>query len=305
MPTRRREGRHGFGTLSGLTAVLFWSMTAPVVALAGPIDPFLFVGLEHLIGLGLFVAKWSLARENPIPELRQVPVWFLLAGLAGLPLHELTWVAALQQAPPLEATLIIYLWPLLVVVFTTVALGERLRWHHLAGGVLGLGGIAVMLMGRGLSFEGFVLLPGHFLAIVCALSWSLFAALSARQDHLSANPLAVIFAVSAAFNLGLWMARGAATPPIGSIEIVCGGGLFIMSAYIFWDYGMKHGNAPLIGVVSFLTPVLAAFHLVLLGQARLTEHLLAALILVLAGIGMARYGGRSAAAKLARIHDRA
>ena len=61
-------------------------------------------------------------------------------------------------------------------------------------------------------------------------------------------------------------------------------------AYAMWDFGMKHGNAQLIGVMSFLTPVLTAVYLVALGIAELTPYLVISLLLVVSGIGVAKYG---------------
>ena len=58
------------------------------------------------------------------------------------------WAAMGFRAPAVEASLIAYLWPLLLVVFSALLPGERLRWWHLAGGVAGLVG-AGLLVTRG------------------------------------------------------------------------------------------------------------------------------------------------------------
>jgi drug/metabolite transporter (DMT)-like permease len=279
------------GTASGVAAVLVWSLTAPVVAIAVGVDPFLYIALGDGIGALVFVAKWIVLRQSPLAELRRIPLWFYALGLVGIGLHNVTWIAALQQAPPLEATLIIYTWPLLVIVFTTISLGQRFRWYHMAGGILGLAGIAALLAGRGLDLAGFTLMPGHGWAVVCALSWSIFSAVSARYRFRSSDFLGVVFALSALVNGTLWYVwMGAPPAPVPSLWIVAVSSIFFAAAYAFWDFGMKRGNAQLIGAASFLTPVLAAVYLVLLGKAELSVFLFAALALVVAGIGIARYG---------------
>lgn len=279
------------GTASGLAAVLIWSMAAPVVVSAVGIDAFLYVAFGDGIGALLFGLKWVALRQNPVAELRTVPWWFFGIGLIGISVHNLTWVAALQQAPPLEATLIIYTWPLLVIIFTTLSLRQKFHWFHIVGGLLGLAGIAALLLGRGLDLSGFRLMPGHFWAVVSALSWSVFSAISARYSYQSSNFLSVVFALSALINGGIWYFHlGAPLAPVTSLWIAGIAAVFFTAAYALWDFGIKHGNAQLIGTVSFLTPVLAALYLVLLGKAELSFSLVISLVFVLAGIGVAKYG---------------
>lgn len=279
------------GTISGLTAVFFWSITAPVITFAVGVNPFLFLTVDHSIAFSFFVIKWFALRQNPIKEFRTLPLWFALLGIFALPTHSLTWVIALQQAPPLEATLIIYLWPLLVVLLSTIVLRQSLRWHHIGGAVLGLFGMAILLLGRGLTLDHITLMPGHGYALLCALSWSVFAAISAKQTNLSSNIYGLIFFFSACGNgLYWWLGAGAPTAPGASLLIVACAAVSSVAGYALWDFGSKHGNTQLIGVASFLTPVLAAFYLVALGKAVWTPYLAAALGAVVLGIGLAKYG---------------
>lgn len=279
------------GTAGGFASVLIWSLTAPVMATAVGVDPFLYVALGDGVGALAFVVMWIIRRHNPLPELRRVPLWFYLLGFVGIGLHNLTWVAALQQAPPLEATLIIYTWPLLVIVFTTISLRQRLKWYHMAAGALGLCGIAALMMGRGLELGALSFTSGHLWALVCALTWSVFSAVAARHTYLSSNFLGVVLLLSALFSGSVWvMIQGAPPAPASSLWIVGVASVFFALSYASWDYGMKHGDAQLIGVLSFITPVLSAVYLVLLGKAEMTVYLLAALMLVVAGIGIAKFG---------------
>ncbi|MET0437189.1 MAG: DMT family transporter [Devosia sp.] len=283
--------KSSWGTAGGIAAVFIWSMTAPIVASAVGVDPFLYVGLGDGVGALVFIAMWILRRQIPLPELKTVPIWLYVLGVIGIGGHNLTWVAALQQAPPLEATLIIYTWPLLVVVLTTISLGQRFRWFHAVAGVLGLAGIVTLLLGKGLSVGGFHLMPGHFWAVISAVTWAVFSAMAARYPASSSNFLGVIFGASALINGSVWLfALGAPQAPLSSVLIVAFASIFFAMAYAMWDFGMKQGNAQLIGVFSFLTPVLTAVYLVLLGIAELTPYLVASLLLVVSGIGVAKYG---------------
>lgn len=283
--------KSSWGTAGGIAAVFIWSMTAPIVASAVGVDPFLYVALGDGVGALVFIAMWILRRQNPLPELRKVPVWLYLLGVIGIGGHNLTWVAALQQAPPLEATLIIYTWPLLVVVLTTISLGQRFRWFHAVAGALGLAGIIALLLGKGLTVGSFHLMPGHLWAVISAVTWAVFSAMAARYPSSSSNFLGVIFGASALINGSIWLfVLGAPPAPVSSVLIVASASIFFAMAYAMWDFGMKQGNAQLIGVMSFLTPVLTAVYLVALGIAELTPYLVISLLLVVSGIGVAKYG---------------
>ncbi|SFV32841.1 Permease of the drug/metabolite transporter (DMT) superfamily [Devosia crocina] len=284
--------RSGLGTAGGVTAVCIWSLTAPIVASAVGVNPFLYVGLGDGVGALVFLLLWVVRRHNPLPELRRVPLWLYALGVIGIGGHNLTWVAALQQAPPLEATLIIYTWPLLVVVLTTITLGQRFRWFHAVAGVLGLAGIVALLLGKGLSVGTFELMRGHFWAVISAVTWAVFSAMAARYPSSSSNFLGVIFFMSALINGSIWLMIGAPPAPTTSLLIVGISSVVFALAYAMWDFGMKQGNAQLVGVVSFLTPVLTAVYLVALGMAELTPYLFFSLTLVVFGIAIAKYGDR-------------
>ena len=93
-------------------------------------------------------------------------VWLL--GLGGLFGYHAAYFTALRHAPVVEAGLIAFLWPLLIVVFSALSQGDRLRAHHLLSTGLGFAG-AVLLIGYcGLSFEARYG-AGYGAAVACAL----------------------------------------------------------------------------------------------------------------------------------------
>ena len=65
-------------------------------------------------------------------HLKQPPAVWLL-GVAGLFFYHALYFTALSHAPPVDASLIAYLWPLLIVLGSALLPGERLRWWHGAG----------------------------------------------------------------------------------------------------------------------------------------------------------------------------
>src|ERR671921_319811 len=102
--------------------------------------------MTSCLGGLLGCASW-LVRPAGIRALRQPwPVWAL--GIGGLFGYHALYFTALRLSPPAEAGLIAYLWPLLIVLFSGLLPGERLRAAHVAGALLGLMGVIVLVLGR-------------------------------------------------------------------------------------------------------------------------------------------------------------
>ena len=77
-----------------------------------------------------------------------MPAGTLALGVYGLfGFHFLLFIA-LRHAPPVEANLVNYLWPLFMVVFAPVLLpGLSLRPTHIAAALIGFAGAAVAILG--------------------------------------------------------------------------------------------------------------------------------------------------------------
>src|SRR5947207_3006943 len=175
-------------TLVGFTAVLMWSLLALFTAASGRIPPFQLAAVTFAIGGGIGAATW-IVRKGAIAALRQKPeVWAL--GVGGLFGYHALYFMAMRLAPPAEAGLLNYLWPLLIVLFSALLPGERLKVHHLVGALLGLLGTAVLLAGGG----GFALaqdhVPGLAAAFVAAFVWATYSVLSRRFDQVSTDAVA-------------------------------------------------------------------------------------------------------------------
>ena len=125
-------------TLIGLSAILMWSLLAVLTVATGRIPAFQLLALTFAIGALITSASW-IGRPGAIRALRQPPlVWAV--GVGGLFGYHALYFVALRLAPPAEAGLLNYLWPLLIVLLSSLLPGERLASHHIIGAVLGLAG---------------------------------------------------------------------------------------------------------------------------------------------------------------------
>jgi EamA-like transporter family len=167
-------------TLIGFSAVLMWSLLSLLTVASGRVPPFQLAAMTFAIGGGIGAATW-LVRRGAVSALRQPPeVWAL--GVAGLFGYHALYFMALRLAPPAEAQLVNYLWPLLIVLFSALLPDERLKLHHVAGVLLGLLGTIVLFLGRGGLAFATEYLPGFAAAFVAAFVWSTYS-LFRRADR--------------------------------------------------------------------------------------------------------------------------
>src|ERR1700730_13116899 len=132
-------------TLIGLTAILMWSLLAALTVATGKIPAFQLGAMTFAIGALGGALSWIGRREAIRSLWHQPAAW--MVGVGGLFGYHALYFLALRFAPPAEAGLLNYLWPLLIVLFSSLLPGERLLPHHIIGAVLGLAG-TVLLFSR-------------------------------------------------------------------------------------------------------------------------------------------------------------
>src|ERR1700747_2374052 len=137
-------------TLIGLTAILMWSLLSVLTVATGKIPPFQLAAMTFAIG-ALVAALAGIGCGEPIKALRQ-PLVAWIVGVGGLFGYHALYFLALRYAPPAEAGLLNYLWPLLIVLFSSLLPGERLALHHVIGAALGLAGSVLLFAGNTGSF---------------------------------------------------------------------------------------------------------------------------------------------------------
>src|SRR4249919_761915 len=185
---------------AGFAAIALWGALATLSVTAGPIPPFQMVAMTFTVGAAIGVVR-ALARGVGWRGLVGWPLRVWLLGIGGLFGYHALYFAALQLAPPAEANLVNYLWPLLIVLLSAPLAGERLGWPHLLGALLGFAGVVLLAFGKGLSFTGSYAL-GYALALGCAFTWSLYSVLSRRFGETPTDAIAAFCTASAALSFG-------------------------------------------------------------------------------------------------------
>jgi drug/metabolite transporter (DMT)-like permease len=271
-------------TLIGFIAIVLWSLLAVMTAASGRVPPFQLAAMTFLIGALVGAASW-IARPQGLRALRQPPeVWAL--GVGGLFGYHALYFTALKTAPPAEAGLINYLWPLLIVLFSALLPGERLRAHHIIGALLGFIGTALLLVGG----EGFSVapeyIPGFTAAFVAAFVWATYSVMSRRFAAVPTDAVVGFCFATALLAVAFHLVLEQTIWPSGIVQwlAVIGLGLGPVGlAFYAWDFGTKRGDIRILGACSYLAPVFSTLFLVVFGYAAPTVTLAVCAALITLG----------------------
>jgi drug/metabolite transporter (DMT)-like permease len=277
-------------TLIGCSAVLMWSFLSVLTVASGHVPPFQLTAMTFAIGGGLGVIGW-IVRGSAARALRQpAEVWAL--GITGLFGYHALYFTALRHAPPAEAQLLNYLWPLLIVLFSALLPTERLKPHHLLGILLGVIGTVVLFSGRDWQALSIDHIPGYSAALLAAVVWAIYSVLSRRFGTVPTDVIAGFCLATAALSFVCHLLFETAVWPatLGQwLAIIALGLAPVGLAFYTWDFGVKHGDIRVLGTVSYAAPVLSTCYLVLAGYAPATLALaLAAVLISLGGLVAAK-----------------
>lgn len=281
-------------TAIGFSAVLMWATLALFTALSGKVPPFQLLAMCFSVATVIACIFWLARGQNPLTYMRQpAPVWLL--GVGGLFGYHFFYFLALRNAPAVEAGLIAYLWPLLIVLFSGLLPGERLGLRHVLGALAALAGAALLVLrGQALAID-MAALPGLGIALLCALVWSGYSVLSRRIGHITTDSVAVFCLATAVLSVPLHLALEETVWPVSALgwASVIGLGLGPVGlAFYVWDIGVKQGDIQLLGVASYAAPLFSTLILVATGIAPPSPVLFLAALLITGGAALAAWGSR-------------
>jgi len=279
----------------GFTAVLMWALLALLTVRTAPVPPLQLNVMAFTVG-GLVGLIWTMATGG-LGQLRAVSWKVYAFGTVGLFGYHLFYFSALRLAPAAEASLIAYLWPLLIVLFSGLLPGERLGAGHVIGAVMAFAGAALLIADR-IGGPDAAALPGYALALLCALTWSGYSILSRRMGAVPTAAVTVFCLMTAALSVPAHLALETTAWPAGA-----GGWAAVLAlglgpvglAFFTWDVGVKRGDIQLLGTASYAAPLLSTLALVLSGSAAASASLALAAAMITAGATLAAYAGRKAA----------
>jgi drug/metabolite transporter (DMT)-like permease len=271
-------------TLIGLSAILMWSLLAVMTVATGLIPAFQLLAMTFAIGALVCSARFVL-RPSAIVALKQSPLAWAV-GIGGLFGYHALYFLALRLAPPAEAGLLNYLWPLLIVLFSSLLPGEKLRWYHLVGALLGLVGTALLFSGKAFAQFERNHLWGFLAAFIAAFVWASYSVMSRKLKAVPTDAVAGFCAATAMLAALVHLAIERTVWPETTLQwlsVIALGIGPVGAAFYAWDIGMKRGDIRVLGAASYATPLLSTGFLILAGFAQASPTLALAAALIAGG----------------------
>ena len=240
--------------LFALGAIVLWVSLAALGVSLRHVPPFLLTGTALLIGSGVAL---PLSRFNL--RVWHMPWRTLALGVYGLFGYHFLLFMALRDAPPVQANLVNYLWPLGMVAMAPLFLpGTALTRTHGLAAVVGFAGAALAIT-EGQDWDSLFATPtwGYLWALAAAFVWSSYSLLTQR---VAAFPTAALGLFGLVSGLLALLCHALLEP---ATTLTARDGVYLLAlglgplggAFYLWDAALKRGDARQIGLLSFLTPL--------------------------------------------------
>lgn len=259
----------------GCMTILLWGSIATFSNLLLHLPPFYILAVAFLLG-GLP----SLIRPREI-----FPNWkVFIFGVLGYFGYHFFLFYAFRFAPAVEANLINYMWPVVMVLLTPLFFKSiELKWYHLAGAFLAVIGCFLLVFGKVAGEEGSW--KGYALAAAAAITWPLY---SIGKKKLPPTSVWAIGGFCFGASLLCFITHFTIEPRVVLQSqdawklLFLGLGPFGLAFYT-WDRACLMGDTRLLGALAYLTPVLSTLGLILFTNQRLSFTTAMAMVLIIGG----------------------
>lgn len=272
-------------TFIGSISIVLWGTLALFTQLTdGHIPAFQLMAMTFTVAFALMCARCLYQGNLGLHYIKQPPLAWLL-GVGGYFGYHFCYFLAASKAPVIEVSLIAYLWPLLIVLFSALLPKETLKIQHIGGALLALIG-CWLLISKGNPHFSPDYVYGYLLALACALIWSSYSVASRLVKAVPTEAVGWFCAVTAILAAGChWLWEDtvwdiSTRQWIGILGLGLGP---VGIAFFTWDYGVKHGNLQLLGVLAYGAPLISVLLLVLTGESPFSWILVSACLAIVSG----------------------
>jgi drug/metabolite transporter (DMT)-like permease len=264
-----------------LGAIFLWASLASLATLLSNVPPFLLTGIGLIVGA--LVSLPSL-RHGITPW--KIPVRTLLIGVYGLFGYHFMLFLALQTAPAVEANLVNYLWPLLIVLLSPIFTKSlSLNFRYVLAAISGFAGAVLAITSGGSGFGFSSIEVGYFFALAAAVIWATYSLATTKVPSFPTPAIGLFALVSGALAIGahfIFEPAALISTSDWLLLLVLGVGP-LGGAFYLWDAALKIGDPRRIGLLAFLTPLLSTALLVVVSGNSLSWQLLLATGLIVGG----------------------
>ena len=166
------------GIIFAVITILFWATLGTSFKIfAANIDGLsasIYVGVLATLFIFIYILLARKTKEV-IPELKKSWKFFIIAGIIGLGIQQVTYFMAYKLLPVSQAVIMYYIFPLLMILISAMFFKEKINLKSILLVFLGFIGLYVIISNGTLIKLEFNL--GIILVLIASVSWALFSVL--------------------------------------------------------------------------------------------------------------------------------
>jgi len=213
---------------------------------------------------------------------------FAYMGGLGIFLYYLFSFGSLMLISAQESTIVNYLWPIMVVIFASLILKEKLTLTKIAAIILSFLGVYIVIsQGNLLSFT-FSNKTGVLLAFLGAVSYGLFSVLGKQHNYERITSMMFYYLFSFVFiTIAVLIFSKIQLPNLYElIGLLWLGAIISGIAYVLWFLALKYGETSKVSNIIYLTPFVALIYISILVGEKILFSSIIGLIVIILGISL-------------------
>ena len=229
-------------------------------------------------------------KNGTIKELGKYSVkdYAIMAGLGfiGLFLYSGLYYYGLAQLSSQEACIVNYLWPMMLVLFSTIILKEKLTVVKSVAMISSFIGVVILSVGSGSSGNGNVML-GIGSCVIAAACYGLFSVLNKKANYDQNIAMMVMWLVVAVCSAVFGLAIEDWKPVVGVqwLGMLWMGVVVNAIAYLIWALALNADkNSARIANLAYLTPFLSLIISAVVLKEQIQGRALIAFVFIIGGI---------------------
>lgn len=270
--------QNNLANIAAILSIIIWSVSGAVVVFLKTVPPVQLLAMYQFFGFGLYLIRWM--RSGKVIEHFKFPLISYFLSLMGVCVVTVLYYLGLRTAPPVEVSLVNYLWPIFITIFSILIMHEKFKLRHFISILMAFIGVVILIVNPE-NIQHFDLKLGHVLAFSGAVIWGVYSVL-ARKHPVNQDNMGVIYGLSSLLLFCLSFLIEDMVLPTDFTQV---GFIILLSsnvfAFSFWNYAMKLGDVKVIVIYSYFIPLLSMFWLIIFGLGVASGHIYIAATLII------------------------
>lgn len=275
------------------TSSLFFALNIPAIKIlfGGWFTPGEILVYRMTFGA---LAFWIISLALPGDRIRKKDfLIFAAGGAVGLFGMQALYMIGLHDTSPIDASIILTIPPVLVLLFTSIVYKTKLTGRKIAGILIAMGGALLIILTQAGGGKGGATAHGNLYVLICSVSWAAYLLLT-QQVSRRYRPVTLLKWVFLWAALPSWIFFGPGVIRDGFFDRFPTTEIFsvlvfilifpTVISYLLIPAAMKRLNTTVISMYSYTVPLIASVVSVAMGQAVLRWDQPVAAVLIFVGV---------------------